>query len=92
MDDFMSCDPASPGVSKVPWRWIVAVYAILALTAFAFPAGLRDWLEERNAHDRLRLPLAIARQIEAASHAVGVEAIGADLRRRFGKLIGDQDS
>ena len=79
-------------VSSSPLPWLVTIYAILALTAFAFPGGLRDWLEERNANGRLWLPLAMARQIEAASNAIGVAPIGADLRRRFGKLIGDQDS
>jgi hypothetical protein len=80
--------PARPTLSQ----WMVTIYAILALTAFAFPAGLRSWLEERNANDRLWLPLAAARQIEAASNAVGVAPIGAELRRRFSKLIGDDDS
>ena len=40
----------------------------------------------------LWLPLALARQIEAASNAVGVAPVGAELRRRFNKLIGDDDS
>lgn len=80
--------PADPGS---PLPWIVTIYVILALAAFAFPAGLTSWLEDRNAHDRLWLPLAVARQIEAASNAVGVAPVGAGLRRRFGKLIGDQD-
>jgi hypothetical protein len=88
----MANDRAPRAAAAGPLPWIVTIYAILALTAFAFPAGLRDWLEERNANGRLWLPLAIARQIEAASNAIGVAPIGADLRRRFGKLIGDQDS
>ena len=88
----MANDRAPRAAPAGPLPWIVTIYAILALTAFAFPAGLRDWLEERNANGRLWLPLAIARQIEAASNAIGVAPIGADLRRRFGKLIGDQDS
>ena len=80
--------PPAAGLS----RWFVTIYAVLALTAFAFPAGLRSWLEERNANDRLWLPLAAARQIEAASNAVGVAQIGAELRRRFSNLIGGDDS
>lgn len=80
--------PARPGLS----RWMVTIYAILALAAFAFPAGLRSWLEDRNANDRLWLPLALARQVEAASNAVGVAPIGAALRERFSKLIGGDDS
>ncbi len=88
----MANDRAPPAAAASTLHWIITIYVILALTAFAFPAGLRDWLEERNANGRLWLPLAIARQIEAASDAIGVAPIGADLRRRFGKLIGDQDS
>ena len=88
----MANDRAPPAVAASPLPWIVTIYAILALTAFAFPAGLTGWLEERNANGRLWLPLAIARQIEAASNAIGVAPIGADLRRRFGDLVGDQES
>ena len=84
-------DQTPPSANRLS-RWTVTIYAILALTAFAFPAGLRSWLEDRNADDRLWLPLALARRIEAASNAVGVAPIGADLRRRFSKLIGDDDS
>ncbi len=84
-------DQTPPPANRLS-RWTVTIYAILALTAFAFPAGLRSWLEDRNADDRLWLPLALARRIEAASNAVGVAPIGADLRRRFSKLIGDDDS
>ncbi len=87
----MTDQPPPPAAASLS-RWFVTIYAILALTAFAFPAGLRSWLEDRNANDRLWLPLAVARQIEAASNAVGVAPIGADLRRRFSKLIGDDDS
>ena len=75
-----------------PMRWIATVFAILALTAFAFPAGLRDWLEERNASGTLAMPLAIARQIEAAATALGVAPVSADLRRRGARLIGEPDT
>ena len=88
----MSSDPIAPVSANRPLRWMVVIYAILALAAFAFPAGLRDWLEERDAGGRLWLPLAIARQIDRASTAVGVKAVGEDLRRRFGKLVGGEDS
>ena len=87
----MTSDPPPPAVAGLS-RWMTVIYAILALTAFAFPAGLRSWLEERNANDRLWLPLAAARRIEAASNAVGVAPIGAELRRRFSALIGGDDS
>jgi hypothetical protein len=89
----MPSEPVPPiAATNSPLRWMITIYAILALAAFAFPAGLREWLEERNADGRLWLPLAIARQVEAASDAVGVKAIGQDLKRRFNGLIGDQDS
>jgi hypothetical protein len=84
-------DPAAPVAANSPLRWMGTVYVILALTAFAFPAGLRGWLEERDAGGRLWLPLAIARHIEAASQAVGVGPIGEELRRRFAALIGDRE-
>jgi hypothetical protein len=82
-------DPAPQAPSNTIRRWMVTIYAILALAAFAFPAGLRDWLEERNSGGQLWLPLAIARQIEAASQAVGVKQVGESLRQRFQQLIGD---
>jgi hypothetical protein len=87
----MSSVPVEPAAANSPLRWIVTVYAVLALTAFAFPAGLRGWLEERDAGGRLWLPLAIARQIEAASQAVGARSIGEELRRRFAALIDDRE-
>jgi hypothetical protein len=79
----MPLEPVRPTTNH-PLRWIVVIYAILALTVFAFPAGLRDWLEERDAGGKLWLPLAIARQIEAASDAVGVKPVGERLRAWFG--------
>jgi hypothetical protein len=87
----MSPEPAPRPAASSLRRWMVTIYAILALTEFAFPAGLRDWLEERDAGGRLWLPLAIARQIEAASQAVGVKPIGEELRRRFQQAIGDEE-
>jgi hypothetical protein len=88
----MPPESAPPIAANRPLRWIVTIYAILALTVFAFPAGLRDWLEERDAGGRLWLSLAIARQIEAASDAVGVKPIGERLRAWFGGLIGGEES
>jgi hypothetical protein len=87
----MSQEPAPPPAANRPLRWMVTIYAILALTAFAFPAGLRDWLEERDSGGKLWLPIAIARQIESASHAVGVKPVGARLKAWFAALIGDGD-
>ena len=74
--------------APTPLRWIITIYAILALAAFAFPAGLRDWLEEHNASGQLWLPLAIARKVEAASNAIGLAPVGAALRERFGRMVG----
>jgi hypothetical protein len=71
---------------------MITIYAILALAVFAFPAGLRDWLEERNGSGNLWLPLAIARGIEAASQAIGVKQVGEGLRQRFQQVIGDKES
>ena len=89
----MTQGPAVSGpVASSPKRWIATIFAILALTAFAFPAGLRDWLEERNASGYLAVPLAIARQIEAASNALGVAPVGAELRHRFARLIGEPEN
>lgn len=85
----MAPDPIQPAVAGRQWRWAATIYAILALAAFAFPGGLREWLEERDSGGRLWLPIAIARQIEAASAAVGVKAVGENLRQRFAGWIGD---
>lgn len=84
--------PPGPAKPSSPQRWIIAITAILALTAFAFPAGLRDWLDERNASGWLDAPLAAARQVEVASNAMGVAPIGAGLRQRFAKLIGEPEN
>jgi hypothetical protein len=88
----MPLEAAPPVATNRPLRWMIVIYAILALTAFAYPAGLRDWLEERDSGGRLWLPIAIARQIEAASSAVGVKPIGEHLRAWFSRLIGEGDS
>ena len=65
---------------------------MLALTVFAFPGGMVDWLDERNASGWLSGPLAFARGIDAASAAVGVKGAGQWLRGRFAAAIGDVDT
>jgi hypothetical protein len=87
----MSPETVPPPSANRPLRWMATIYAILALTMFAFPAGLRDWLEERDAGGKLWLPLTIARQIEAASDAVGVKPVGARLKAWFAALVGEGD-
>jgi hypothetical protein len=74
-----------------PWRRILIVYAILAAALFAFPGGIVDWLDERNATGWLDAPLAIARGVDAASAAVGVKGVGQSLRKRFTVIIGDDE-
>jgi hypothetical protein len=74
-----------------PWRRILIVYAILATAFFAFPGGVVDWLDERNATGWLDAPLAIARGVDAASAAVGVKAVGESLRKRFAAIVGEDD-
>jgi hypothetical protein len=74
-----------------PWRRILIIYAILALALFAFPGGIVEWLDERNATGWLDAPLAIARAVDAASAAVGVKAVGQSLRKRFAAIVGDDE-
>jgi len=74
-----------------PWAWLRVLYAVLALTLFAFPGGLVDWLDERNASGWLSAPLATARAIDAASAAVGVKGVGERLRRWFAASIASPD-
>ena len=88
----MSPNPSLRPPRTVRYAGSSVIYCILALTAFAYPAGLRDWLEERDSGGRLWLPLAIARQIETASDAIGVKSVGVRLRAWFGQLIGDDQS
>ena len=77
--------------STRPLRRILIIYAILGLVWFAFPGGLVDWLDERNATGWLTAPLALARGIDAASAATGVKAVGQALRKRFAAIIGDDE-
>jgi hypothetical protein len=80
--------PNRPAPSTTPWRGIWTIYAILGLAWFAFPGGLVDWLDERNATGWLTAPLALARGIDAASSAVGVKPVGVALRKRFADIVG----
>ena len=81
-----------PSSSTSPWAWLRVLYAVLALTVFAFPGGMVDWLDERNVSGWLTGPLAFARGIDAASAAVGVKGAGEALRRWFAAAIGDADA
>jgi hypothetical protein len=81
-----------PSSSTSPWAWLRVIYAILALTVFAFPGGMVDWLDERNVTGWLSAPLAVARGVDAVSAAVGVKAVGQWLRAEFAAAIGDADS
>lgn len=80
---------AKPHTSTNPWAWLRVLYAVLALTVFAFPGGMVDWLDERNVSGWLSAPLALARGVDAASAAVGVKQVGERLRAWFAAAIGD---
>ena len=84
--------PDRPASTTNAWRGIFTIYAILALAVFAFPGGMVDWLDERNATGWLSAPLALARGIDAASAAVGVKGVGQWLRAEFAAVIGDADA
>ncbi len=88
----MAAPRVKPPSSTSPWTWLRVLYAVLALTVFAFPGGMVDWLDERNASGWLSGPLAVARGIDAASAAVGVKGVGEQLRRWFAAVIGDADT
>jgi hypothetical protein len=80
-----------PPSSASPWAWLRVLYAVLALAAFAFPGGMVDWLDERNADGWLAAPLAIARGVDAASAAIGVKQVGQGLRNWFAAAVGNSD-
>jgi len=88
----MAAPRVKPPSSTSPWAWLRVTYAVLALTVFAFPGGMVEWLDERNASGWLSGPLAMARGIDAASAAVGVKGAGEQLRRWFAAAIGDADT
>jgi hypothetical protein len=73
-------------------RRLLAVYAILALTVFAFPGGLVSWLDDRNGSGWLTAPLGLMRGVDAASTALGVKAIGQRLRGGFHSVVGDDEN
>jgi len=83
---------AKPPTSTSPWAWARVLYAVLALTVFAFPGGLVDWLDDRNADGWLSAPLALASGVDAASTALGVKQIGQRLRGWFAAAIGGEDA
>ena len=88
----MKAAASHPASVSSPRRRILIIYAILGLAWFAFPGGLVDWLDERNATGWLTAPLALARGIDAASAATGVKAVGQGLRKRFSSIVGtDED-
>lgn len=87
----MPTETRRPASATSPWAWVRVVYAILALTAFCFPGGVVDWLDERNASGWLAAPLALARGVDAASTAVGVKGAGQGLRRWFAFVTGDAE-
>jgi hypothetical protein len=88
----MTPAPPKPASTTSPWSWVRVVYAVLALTAFCFPGGLVDWLDERNAAGWLAAPLALARGVEAASAAVGAKRVGEALRHGFARAVGEGQS
>jgi hypothetical protein len=81
-----------PASATSPWSWTRVIYAVLALTAFCFPGGLVDWLDERNSAGWLAAPLAIARGVDAVSAAAGVKGVGQNLRKWFAAAVGESDT
>jgi hypothetical protein len=88
----MAAPRLKPPSSTSPWAWLRVIYAVLALTVFAFPGGMVDWLDERNVSGWLSAPLAVARGVDAVSAATGVKGVGQWLRARFAAAIGDADT
>ncbi len=72
-------------------RRLVAIYAIFAIAVFAFPGGLKSWLDDHNGSGLLDAPLAAMRAVDAASAALGVKAVGQDLRARFRAVFGAEE-
>ena len=72
-----------------PWKRAAVIYVVLALSVFAFPGGLVQWLDDRNASGWLTAPLAVARGIDSASAAAGVKGLGQALRKRFAAFAGE---
>jgi hypothetical protein len=72
-------------------RRLVSIYAIFAMAVFAFPGGLKAWLDDHNRSGLLDVPLAAMRAVDAASAALGVKAVGQELRARFRAAVGDEE-
>jgi len=70
--------------------WAVVIYSVLGLALFAFPGGVLDSLEDRNADGFLWAPILIVKTIDELSNAVGLSVVSADLRRAFATQV-DQD-
>lgn len=81
-----------PASTVSPWNWARVIYAVFALTAFCFPGGMVDWLQDRNASGWLDAPLALARGVDAASAALGTKRVGEGLRQWFAAAIGQSDT
>jgi hypothetical protein len=80
----------SPRSTRVanPWVRAIVIFGILFAAIFAFPGGLADWLDERNADGWLSAPLAAMRGVDAVSAALGVKQVGQGLKRAFGDWVG----
>jgi hypothetical protein len=83
---------AKPKTVANPWTRGLVIAAILIAGAFAFPGGMADWLDERNAGGWLNGPLAVARTVESVSGALGVRQAGQGLRHAFAAWVGADES
>ena len=72
-------------------RRLFTVFLILAIIVFAFPGGLKGWLDEYNRSGWLDAPVAVMRAVDAASTALGAKAVGQHLRGTFRKMVGGDD-
>jgi len=64
---------------------------MLCITMFAFPGGLVSWLDDHNTSGWLAAPLAVMREVDALSAAIGVKAVGQRLRKGFAAAVGDDE-
>jgi len=86
----MTSISAPPTRVANPWVRACVLFAILIAGAFAFPGGMTDWLDERNASGWLSAPLAVARAVDDVSSALRVKQVGQGLRKAFGDWVGAQ--
>ena len=87
----MKAAAGHPRPRRARWRRILIIYAILGLAWFAFPGGLVDWLDERNATgwlDRAARARARHRRGFGGNRREGRRA---SLRKRFAAIIGDDE-